>query len=78
MSKNFYPQIVVRVSQYEIKKFMEAKEHGYSAREVLELISCPCQKCQNIPVVAFDKKTGDAFSIPRNILSNKIQHNKHL
>jgi len=67
------PQIVVRVSQFEFKKFRELKDkHGLSAREVLEYSCCPCEKC-NPFVTIFDKVTDEQIQIPKGILSKRYK-----
>lgn len=67
------PQIVVRVSPSEYKKFKDLKDnHGLSAREVLEYSCCPCEKC-NPFVVAFDKETDEQIKIPKGILSKRFK-----
>lgn len=72
MPEIIYPQIVVRVSAYEIKKFKELKDvHKLSARQVLEYLTCPCDRCKNVDIVAFDKSSGEPFTIPRNLMSKK-------
>lgn len=67
------PQIVVRVSQFEFKKFKELKEkHGLSAREVLEFSCCPCEKC-NPNIITYDKETGEEIKIPKGIISKRYK-----
>lgn len=67
-----HPQIVVRVSQFEFKRFKELKDkHNLSAREVLEYSGCPCERCKNTFAIAFDKITGEEIKIPKGILSKK-------
>lgn len=69
-----YPQITIRVSQFEFKRFKELKDnHNLSAREVLEYSGCGCEKCKGIYVIAFDKENGDEIKIPRGILGKRIQ-----
>lgn len=70
MGKSQYLQITIRVSQFEFNRFKKLKDdHKLSAREVLELSSCTCDKCIGTDIVAFDKTTGEPFKVPRNILS---------
>lgn len=72
MAEIKYPQIVIRVSPFEFKQFQEFKEkHNLSAREVLEYSGCSCDKCKMIPVILYDKETGQEIKIPRGILSKR-------
>lgn len=74
MDNNQNYLLSVRLRPYEYKKFQELKdEHGISQREILELITCPCDKCRNMPIVAYDKITGEPFIIPRDILTKKVR-----
>lgn len=73
MATKTYPQIVIRVSQFEFKKFKELKKnHNLSAREVLEYSGCPCEKC-NPNIIAYDKESGEEIKIPRGILSKRFK-----
>lgn len=72
MPRKNYHQIVVRVTPFEYKQFVKLKkDHGLSARDVLELTSCPCDKCRGTNVTAYDRETGDEIKVPRAILSKK-------
>lgn len=71
MDRSNYKQVTINVSVFEYNLITKFKKHGFSAREVLEYSSCPCDKCKNINVIVFDKKTGDEVSIPKGILINK-------
>ena len=72
MDKVTYNQIVVRVSPYEAKQFKKLKdEHGLSARQVLELSGCPCDRCRGISVITYDKIDGAPIEIPRGILTKR-------
>ena len=67
-----YNQITINVSPYEARQFKKFKtEHGLSARQVLELSGCPCDKCKGITVTAYDKENGDPIEIPRGILTKR-------
>lgn len=61
-----HPRINVRIRPPEDEKFKLLKEHGYSAREVLELAlnTNSCEK--TITVVS--KKNGEPIQFPRSIL----------
>lgn len=69
--RSLYKTVTINLSKYEWNQFIKLREHGFSAREVLEHSSCPCEKCKNINVVVFDKNTGEEITIPRGILVNR-------
>jgi len=61
-----YPQLVIRVSQFEFKRFQTLKENGLSARKVLEHI---CEKCPCDLIIP--NKDGYNIEIPNKLLSKK-------
>ena len=65
MAQNDYPVIHIRTNHSEYKKFQFLKEHGYSAREVLELTRI------EIPLTVKSKITDKPIEIPANILSKR-------
>ena len=72
VDRNKYNQITINVSPYEAKQFKKLKdEHGLSARQVLELSGCPCDRCKGINVLTYDKTDGAPIEIPRGILTKR-------
>ena len=72
MSKQKYGRIYLRVSPFEEKQFRRLKEeHGLSARQVLELSGCPCDKCKGVNVITYDRVNGEPIEIPRGILTKR-------
>ncbi len=66
-----YNTIRIRVSQFEIKKFIDAKlDHGFSARKVLENSGNPCSHCTGTEVIVFDKDN-NSVKIKKGILKKK-------
>lgn len=66
-----HPIIKIRVSQTEMKKFIDAKEDlGLSAREVLEYSGQPCECCKNTNVIIYNKHD-EAVEIKRGILKRR-------
>jgi group I intron endonuclease len=59
-----YPRIDLRVSHYEYRKFKKLKDHGYSAREVLEITLE-----SELPITLHSKTTGEPIHINEPILS---------
>lgn len=50
-----YNKLQIRVSHYEIKRFIDAKkDQGLTPRDVLEILSCPCDTCRNQVITMFD------------------------
>ena len=50
-----YNKIQIRVSYYEVKKFIDAKkDKRLSPRDVLEILSTPCETCKNHTVTIYD------------------------
>lgn len=68
---NPYYRINVRVSQSEWNKFKKFKKLGLSARKVLELSGCPCDKCKGMNVVVYNEDDGGQILIPRGILTKR-------
>lgn len=68
MRQNDHCRIYLRVSPAEYKKFKVFKENGYSAREILEIVS---EKCFESPITIYSKKTREPLLIPSNIISKK-------
>lgn len=66
-----YYQLTISVSLYEFNRFKELKTHGFSAREVLELSNCLCDKCRGGSVIVYDKNTSEQVEIPKGILSKR-------
>jgi hypothetical protein len=67
-----YTQICIWLSPQEFKELIDVQsETGFSNRAILSYTSRPCHKCENIPVIAFDKD-GNEFKIKRGILSRRI------
>jgi hypothetical protein len=58
----------MRVSPAEFERFKLFKENGYSAREILEIVS---EKCFESPIIIYSKKTREPLVIPSNIISKK-------
>lgn len=66
-----YNRIYLRVSQFEFKKFIDAKlDLGLSAREFLEYSGKPCEHCINTEVLVYDKDD-NAIKVKRGILCKK-------
>ena len=68
MRQNDHCRIYMRVSPAEFERFKHLKENGYSAREILEIVS---EKCFQSPIIIYSKKTREPLLIPSNILSKK-------
>lgn len=63
-----YNVIVFRVSQFEIKKFIDAKiDNGISARQLIEQSSKPCHHCIGTEV-QFINKDDEDVKIKRGFL----------
>lgn len=72
MPRADYPQITINVTQFEFKMFKKFKEdYGLSAREVLTLSGCPCDKCRGTDAIGFDKESGEPIKIPKGILCKR-------
>lgn len=67
MASDNRPRINVRINYAEEKNFKLLKDHGYSAREVLEL-ALNTKGCENIITIP-SKINGEPIQFPRNILS---------
>ncbi|HUM53591.1 MAG TPA: hypothetical protein PK431_17355 [Chitinophagales bacterium] len=65
-----YYTIQVRVNQFVFNKFKEYKKKGFTAKEILEQISCPCNESNGIEIVTFNED-GEQVKIPRGILTRK-------
>lgn len=66
-----HPMIKLRVSQFEFKKFVDAKlDLGLSAREFLEYSGKPCTHCVDSEVIAYNKKDIEV-KVKRGILCKK-------
>jgi hypothetical protein len=63
-----HPIMYVRISESEQKKFKDLRKHGFSAREILEIIA---GKCPDFPITVISKTNGASIEIPRNILCQK-------
>lgn len=61
-----HPRINVRINHSEEKKFKHLKDHGYSAREVLEL-ALNTNGCEKI-ITVVSKTNGEPIQFPRSIL----------
>lgn len=66
-----HPMIRIRVSQFEFKKFVDAKlDLGLGAREFLEYSGKPCNHCVNTEVIIYNKKDQE-IKIKRGVLCKK-------
>lgn len=66
-----YNQIILRVSQYEFKKFIDFKKDGkLSARDVIEASSKPCECCKNSSVITFNSND-ESIKIEKGLLNKK-------
>lgn len=67
-----YTQICIWLSPIEFKELIDVQaETGFSNRAILSYSSRPCERCKNVPIIAFDKD-GNEFKIRRGILSKRI------
>ena len=66
MASNEHPRINVRINHAEDKRFKLLKDHGYSAREVLEL-ALNTKGCESI-ITVVSKTNGEPIQFPRSIL----------
>ncbi len=58
----------VRVSDAEEQKILFLRDHGFSLREVLEIVF---DNCNNFPITIQSKKNGAPIQIPHNLLCQK-------
>lgn len=66
-----YNQIILRVSQYEFKKFIDFKlDSRLSARDVIEATGQPCQCCKGSSVIAYNNRD-ESVEIKRGLLTKK-------
>lgn len=66
-----YNCIIIRVSQYEFKRFIDAKlDSGISARKLIEQSSKPCFHCENTNVTFINKDDEDV-TVKRGFLYKK-------
>jgi hypothetical protein len=68
MASQNHPRINIRLSPAERNKFDVLSTHGFSAREVLEIIAA---KVSEYPITVVSKTNGAPIEIPRNILCQK-------
>lgn len=66
--KSPYKKLQCRVAPYEWDRFKELELKGIGVREVFEAL---CDKCSNMKIYAFNRKTGNEVEIPSNILSKR-------
>lgn len=63
-----YNCIIMRVSQFEFKRFIDAKiDDGVSARKLIEQSSKPCYHCENTNVT-FINKDDEYVKVKRGFL----------
>lgn len=62
--KDKYFTIRLRASKYEFKKFKEAKDIGFTQREVVEKLI----QCNGVEFTIFDKQTSSSVTFPKNFL----------
>ncbi len=62
--------IHLRVTPYEMERFLKFREQGISARQALQATGCPCEKCKGLEVIVYNK-TGDPVRIKKEAILTK-------
>lgn len=63
-------RLYIRVSPSEFKKFKTLQEHGYTTREVFELLG---DKICDTTITFLSKKNGEHLKFSKNLLSKKYK-----
>lgn len=67
-----YNTLRIRVSQWEFKQFIDAKEElGLSERQVIENSNRPCECCKGIEVTLMNKKKTKTITIKKGLLCKR-------
>lgn len=67
-----YNKVYLRVTQWEMKQFIDAKELlGLSVRQVIEGANKPCDHCKGIEVQIFNKRKNKSITIKKGLLCKK-------
>lgn len=63
-------RVYLRVNEFEISKFIEAKKIDISAKMIIQAI---CQQSAGIEIKVFDKKKKRSITLPKNFLCKKVK-----